>query len=455
MSQHIIEALLKNKIGLDNNIIGSQEISRLIERRRIASNSPNLETYLNFLQTSAAELDELIEEVIVPETWFFRDSEPFNFLSHYVKSEWLANSGYRPLSLLSIPCSSGEEPYSIAMTLLDAGLNANQFSIDAIDISKKSLKKAKKALYSRNSFRVQNLLFRDRYFTQIGEDYQLCDLVKNNVDFMYGNLVDPNLLANGKKYDVIFCRNVLIYFDTSARQQSISKLNDLLIDNGLLFLGYSETSEIIDYGFESVRHPMAFAYRKIDKKPGGKPKKGLNFGGGLVEKNNNYNPPTPKAKSNFLNDRTQGRENRLSQPAKPFQISSKPEPEQNYSSTKIAVGDRNHKQPIPVNPISPESIKLENIRNLADGGNLNEAATQCEAYLKENSTHVEAYLLLGEIYQATGQEIKAEQCFQKAIYLEPNHYEALLHLALLKEQHGEMAKAAVLRQRIERLPKLV
>ncbi len=451
MSQQVIETLLKNKIGLDANIIGSQEISRVIERRRLASNCLNTEAYLKFLQTSPPELEELIEEVIVPETWFFRDIEPFNFLAHYVRSERLVNHGYRPLRLLSIPCSSGEEPYSIAMALFDAGLSTNQFSIDAIDISKKSLQKAKEGIYGRNSFRLQHLPFRDRYFTQIGEEYQLSDLVKNQVKFMHGNLVDPNLLANQNKYDAIFCRNVLIYFDAPSRQQSINKLNNLLIDNGLLFLGYSETSEILEYGYESVRHPMAFAYRKLDKKQAEKQKKESNFGF-LLEPKNNYHTPTPKP--NLLSNRTKEKENVFSKPSKPFPTSHKIDQQKNSSQPKTVVSDRQLNRSVPANAIFTNAIPLENIRSLADGGNLSEAATQCEAYLKQNSTHVEAYLLLGEIYQASGQEIKAEQCFQKAIYLEPNHYEALLHLALLKEQHGEMAKAAVLRQRIQRLSKL-
>jgi chemotaxis protein methyltransferase WspC len=99
------------------------------------------------------------------------------------------------------------------------------------------------------------------------------------------------------------------------------------------------------------------------------------------------------------------------------------------------------------------TVNLETVRRLADGGQLSEAAKLGETYLKENCTSVEAYVLLGQVYQAKGLEKQAEQCFQKAIYLEPNHDDALLHLALLKEQCGDVAKASVLRQRIQRLQK--
>ena len=123
-TQATIEALLKDKIGLAASTIG-HKIARAVEKRRLACDLPDFQTYLRRLQTSKAELEELIELVVVPETWFFRDRKPFTFLEHYVKSEWLPNRNNGILRLLSIPCSTGEEPYSLAMILLNAGLISN------------------------------------------------------------------------------------------------------------------------------------------------------------------------------------------------------------------------------------------------------------------------------------------------------------------------------------------
>lgn len=97
---------------------------------------------------------------------------------------------------------------------------------------------------------------------------------------------------------------------------------------------------------------------------------------------------------------------------------------------------------------------LKTARNLADVGNLEEAATLCKTYLSQNSTSIEAHLLLGEVYQGLGKEEEAEQCFRKVIYLNPNHYDALVHLALLQEHRGDLGSAARLRQRIQRLEQL-
>ena len=94
---------------------------------------------------------------------------------------------------------------------------------------------------------------------------------------------------------------------------------------------------------------------------------------------------------------------------------------------------------------------LSTAKLLANQGCLPEAAQECQAYLKQHRTSAEAYVLLGQVHQAMGQELQAEQDFQKAIYLNPKHLEALIHLALLLEQQGDLNRAATIQQRIQRL----
>ena len=151
MVQAAIETMLREKIGLDANSIGSRTIARAVEKRQIACGL-EARSYLYYLQTTAKELEELIETVVIPETSFFRDKEPFVYLSQYVTTEWLKTNS-NILRVLSVPCSTGEEPLSIAMTLLDSGLAPTQFRIDAVDISKRALLKATLAIYSKRSFR--------------------------------------------------------------------------------------------------------------------------------------------------------------------------------------------------------------------------------------------------------------------------------------------------------------
>jgi chemotaxis protein methyltransferase WspC len=387
-----IETWLRDRFGWSAEIVGSVAIAKSIEQRRVACNLSDSKSYFQRLQASKEEQLELAECLIVPETWFFRDEKLFDFLSEHVRSQ------QRPMRFLSIPCSTGEEPYSIAMMLHDLGLRSTQFQIDAIDISPKNLLKAEQAIYRRNSFRSSKLEFRDRYFRRIDESYQLSDLIQRSVNFDQGNLLDPGFLR-GKTYDIILCRNVLIYFDQVSRTKALRTIERLLEPKGLLCLGGAESIQAIDCNFASIRHPISFVYHK-KASPAGSAKQHTQV-----------------------------------EASKRLRIAKAQKPNIN-SSTKVQI---------------VQSNSLEIARQLANQGNLGEAVEICERHLRQNAVDVEAHVLLGQIYQEQNLEAQAVQHFQKAVYLEPDHYQALVHLALLKEQQGETAKATILRQRLQRL----
>jgi chemotaxis protein methyltransferase WspC len=431
VSQAAIEALLQQKIGLDPNIIGSNQIARAVHQRLLACGLPDVTTYRLRLETSPEEFDALIETIVVPETWLFRDREPFTFLSHYVKTEWLPAYPHKILRILSIPCSTGEEPYSISICLLEAGLKSNNFHIDAVDISQKALDYAQQAIYTQKSFRGGNLSLRQLYFNRVGTNYQLKELVRNSVRFARGNILEPLSLQEKQPYHVIFCRNLFIYFTPAARTRTIEVLSGLLSDRGLLFVGHSETSVIPPLKFAPVSYPLAFAFRKIEQRQD------------LI-----------KTKELTSQSRLRRREGKLSN------LSSKPHERADSSATsrKDRADRKNVPLPSHVSPPQPPVDKsesmLETAKVLADRGQLNEAATLCETYLSQTRVSAEAYVLLGQVRQAQGQEEDAMQCFQKATYLEPNCYDALIHLALLKEHSGDLKGAAIIRQRIQRINNL-
>jgi chemotaxis protein methyltransferase WspC len=452
MTQVAIEALLRQKIGLDALAIGSDPIVRSVSQRMAACGLTDVQTYLTRLQTSTEELEELIEMVVVPETWFFRDREPFVFLNRYVRQEWLPAHPNSVLRVLSVPCATGEEPYSIAIALQEAGLSSKNFCIDAIDISKKSLLKARRAIYTQNSFRVRNPGFpfgkgvdlRERYFTQAGDEYQLYASVSRTVNFMHGNLLDPYFPSNKKIYDIIFCRNVLIYFDRSARERTVRGLGCLLKNKGVLFVGSAETGQIFPSQFVPVLQPLTFAYRKMEDTTQESQVVGAGFAVPLLElgvRNQIKSPsnrphPTPLENADAPGVTTASRTGTV-------------------AGSGNAYSELTFQPSNPLSPISnPQTSTLETARHLADGGRLAEAASLCETYLRQNRTSAEAYLLLGQVHQAAGNDERAEQCFQKSIYLEPDRCEALMHLALLKEHCGDTASAAIIRQRIQRLQKL-
>lgn len=441
MTQAAIEDLLRQKIGLDALTVGSNTIARCVNRRMANCGLTDINTYLITLLESPRELAELIETVVIPETWFFRDREPFVFLSNYAVSEWLPKNPGKILRVLSVPCSTGEEPYSIAIALLEAGLNPKNFTIDAADISKVAIEKALRGVYGRNSFRDKNLDFRNRYFTSKGDLYQLNELVRSKVNFMQGNILDRYFLSDRNPYDAIFCRNVLIYFDGAGREQTIQLLNKLLKQQGILFLGHSETGQKLPAQFVSVRHTLAFAYRKAEI-PVSEP--------GLVKKD------TAKSNSSvFVREakRTDSRENFSSYKSSNSYSKSctiKPQSTAGLGAAQILP---NRATEATAADNRSGSGDLETAQLLADRGQLQEAAKLCETYLSQNRTNADAYVLLGQVYQATGDRSRAEQCFQKATYLKPNHYEGLIHLALLKEERGDITGATIIRQRIQRMRK--
>src|SRR5690242_3441140 len=122
-----IEALLEVKIGLNVHSVGSSCVERSIRQRMRAQHLKAMEDYFQLLESSQIEIQELIEAVVVPETWFLRHPEAFEALKRFVREEWMARASGTPLRVLSIPCATGEEPYSIAMTLLDCGLPPDSF----------------------------------------------------------------------------------------------------------------------------------------------------------------------------------------------------------------------------------------------------------------------------------------------------------------------------------------
>ncbi|MEH2204408.1 MAG: CheR family methyltransferase [Nostoc sp.] len=422
MAQSVIEALLKSKIGLDANSIGADAIASVIYQRMADCGITDIANYLGKLQASSQEWEALIDSIIVPETWFFREPESFAFLKHYVLSEWLPKNPQGILRVLSVPCATGEEAYSIAIALLEAGLNPANIHIDAVDISNKCLVKAQRAIYHQYSFRSNSRSFQEGYFQATEAGYHLCEQVKCMVNFLQGNLVDTDFLLGTPPYDIVFCRNLLIYFDSATKVHTIRILERLVNPQGFLFVGHAEAWLLFKTQFVSVRQDSVVAHRKSPTCEN-------------VRKNHHPN----LQKQDFS--------------SKNIDVLNKRQlPNKNHS--KFAAQGRLNLPP--QNPILPKDLKinlLETARNLANQGQLNEAAKLCNDYLNQNQVSIEAYLLLGQVQQAMAQNEQAEQSFQKAIYLQPTHEEALIHLALLREHQGNNGSANILWQRIHRLKK--
>lgn len=268
MDINYIEEIISEKIGLAPDSIGHRGMARAVEERLKTLNLSNIDAYINLFKTDPHEIERFIEKVVVHESWFFRDDEPFEFLKDWVADTWLpaAKKGKLPrsdraLRVLSIACATGEEPLSIAMSLLEAGLSVSQFHIDAIDISNTAIEQARLGLFRKHSFRCKRTDVQSLYFSAAdGHEFKVDDSILQAVDFQQCNLFEADFARRWKPFDVIFCRNLLIYCSDSARKKALSIIDQLLLPDGLLFLGSSETTLALPEDFTRSGHARSFAF---------------------------------------------------------------------------------------------------------------------------------------------------------------------------------------------------
>ena len=415
---NIIESLLEEKIGLDTAAIGRKVIEKAIRRRMDQCSIARLEVYAKTLVDSNDEWKNLIEMVVVPETWFFRNRKVFNYLARFVKNTWLPGNSGRMLKVLSIPCSTGEEPYSVAMAFMDAGIKKERFQITGMDISEEALKKARLGVYGKGSFRGKDLTFRDRYFQPKNDGYQLLGHVRDKVKFKSGNVME-NRFAAGAPYDVIFCRNLMIYMSPEARSQTLETMSRLLAETGIFFCGHAERQTAIDWGFEAVNETGVFACRK------------------RCRESRRKNPSVDVT-------RTPSKRPVHKKEIKPIRKALMPVDVLSGKSTE----QQNRSKPDLSTPKPDTGVNLFlEAREMADQGQLPKALELCAVFLGENPVHVEAHFLMGLIHEALQNENKAEAFYNRAIYLNPEHVEALNHMAFIELQRGNNNSAERLRQR--------
>lgn len=402
-------AFLKERIGLDVASVGEAIIERAVRQRCQSSQSPSAEAYWQHLQTSHDEQQALIEAVIVPETWFFRYPESFATLARLAQARLAEINQMRALRILSLPCSTGEEPYSIAMALLDAGLAPHQFKVQGMDVSPLSVERARRGVYGKNSFRGADLEFRDRHFTEDAGSYRIADRVREQVRLQVGNLLDPALLANEPTYDFVFCRNLLIYFDQPTQKQVFDVLKALTHVDGVLFIGPAEGSLLGRHGMRSIGVPQSFAFsRHVEPTP----------------------PPAPLVKPT---------------PAPLPQRRAAPIPLKPRPFSTVSP----HVPPVK-GVLTDAGDLLSEIATLANEGKSAEARAACERYLSSHPPAAQVFYWLGLLSDVAGSALEAQGYYRKALYLEPQHPQALMHLAALLESQGDSAGARRLQARAAR-----
>ncbi len=230
-------------------------------------NFESFQKYYYFLQydpRADAEFDEIYDLVTTKETYFFREPAQLTAFVEEIVPDILSRKTVRKVRVWSAGCASGEEPYSIAMLLQESrAYDRATIEIFASDISSEVLVRARKGRYRETAFRTTDPTLRDKYFTREPDGcWRISDEIRNRVSFGRLNLYDEPRVSLLGNVDVIFCRNVIIYFDDSSKRMVINNFYNRLIDGGYLLLGHSESLITLSTQFKLKHLKNDMVYQK-------------------------------------------------------------------------------------------------------------------------------------------------------------------------------------------------
>jgi chemotaxis protein methyltransferase WspC len=385
-----IETVVRERLGLDPAALGPGVLERAVEARMQVRGVTEPAFYALRLITDQVERDALACEMTVPETWFFRGSRAlFDRLAVFVAERAADRTPGNAVRILSVPCSTGEEPYSLAIALAERLLTADDFAIDAVDLSERALAKAAAGRYSSFAFREAGADARPVYFRQVDDRWELLRRLRDAVHFRPGNLTEPTFLAHERVYDLVVSRNLFIYLTPDARLRAMANLDRLLALDGLLCVTPGEADRLPPGRFVPEGPAEFGLYRRVAsvsllKTPGAAP------------------------------------------PSWPGRVAAEP----------------------PKPPPRAEADMLEAARALADSGRLDEARAICELLRVAHEASADRLTLVAAMDLAGGRADEAYQSLRQALYLVPDHPEAINLMIGLCERRGEKARAAALRRRL-------
>ncbi len=250
------------------------------QRRMKVLNAVTFSAYLDHLTIKSnrdAELRSLLNEITIGETYFFRSQQQIDAVSKIILPKLVslpAKQGVKKIRIWSAGCSTGEEPYTMSILLMEQLLQKHSgwsFEIIATDLNDNSVVKCKEGIYAEYAVRNLNAQMRSKYFTPEGNLHRVREEVRAHVKFERVNLQDQSKILFMKGFDIIFCCNVLIYFDGASKKRIVEHFFSGLLPGGYFFLGNSESLYGINDQFRLLHFPSAIAYWKPapGEEPGG------------------------------------------------------------------------------------------------------------------------------------------------------------------------------------------
>jgi chemotaxis protein methyltransferase CheR len=263
----LIRDIIKDYCGMYFDDTSRYLLEKRLSRRIRNHHLSDFRDYYRFIRydkRAEEELTAIMDVLTVNETYFFREQNQLKAFSEEILEELkTVNRHRKTLRVWSAGCSTGEEPYTIAMLINEGGhFNGWDIEIHGSDINQRVLQTARRGVYRRNSFRTTEPFFMSKYFIEEDGSFKISDAVKKYVNFSYLNMLDPFKSKFLGKMDVIFCRNVLIYFDNASRRRVIENFHDRLVDSGYLLLGHAESLINISTAFTLKHLKNDMVYQK-------------------------------------------------------------------------------------------------------------------------------------------------------------------------------------------------
>lgn len=261
---HLLRDLIQEKTGVFFEEDRFNLLAEKIAPRVAAHGCRSLLDYyyiLKYEEKGAEEWHALMDAFSVQETYFWREFDQVRYVTDYLVPAWFKESSL-PLRIWSAACATGEEPYSLAMGLVEAGWGDHPIEILASDASEAALSKASAAVYRQRSFRALPDALRQKYFHAVGEGFELNAGIKARVKFRWANLVSLGDFPELGIVPVIFCRNVFIYFSPATITRVVTAFADHMPAKGALCIGASESLLKLTDKFELQEIPGAFIYAR-------------------------------------------------------------------------------------------------------------------------------------------------------------------------------------------------
>jgi chemotaxis protein methyltransferase WspC len=422
---------MASRYGLDLTVFGQGAVDEALGVRCRSTGMTGEEGYVARWREDGEEREAFLDELLVGETWFFREWPAFHVLGEWLATQARRFSPQSPLRVLALPCATGEEAWSIAAIVQEGGLDAASVVIDAMDINHSALEFAERGRYPQRRLRSQPVarwahVLRPRD----GEWIEVDGSLRGMVRFIEANAMDRTYLLKRDPYHVIFCRNMLIYMGGEARSQVCETLAACLDPEGLLFLGHAEQ---LPPGLGLVRTGMdgAFAWRPQREAQTPKPP------GPVLRplpRISDVSGPASRTSRSVPNLRP------ALKPATPIAVPQAATEKVNRPSLSAELS--------PPTRVIRSAIDLESVRQLADQGRYLEAFKRVDSIEARASLDPEVHSLAGILLGALDRKAEAVSRLRRALYLDPGHAESLAHLALLIEESGDAAGAGRLRARL-------